>query len=80
MLNDMKMFLECALYILTVDSLLVLQFPRALRDGALHLLPAGAGGLCLRTALPEALHVPKPVAITRHPLCQDGPALCAHGD
>ncbi|KAG7321959.1 hypothetical protein KOW79_014817 [Hemibagrus wyckioides] len=56
------------------------QFPTTLRDGVAHRLPDNPGCYYLRTSLSQALHVPKPVAITCYPLCQDGPALRTHSD
>lgn len=48
------------------------------RDGVADILPTGAGCVCFGAAVPQALHVPEPVAISSHPLCQDWPAFCAN--
>lgn len=46
-------------------------------NGTAVVLPTTAGSSVQGTAVSETLHVPEPVAIARHPLLQDGFALCA---
>ncbi|KAG5269669.1 hypothetical protein AALO_G00204630 [Alosa alosa] len=51
----------------------------SVRDGVVRPLHAAPGCVGVGPAVPEALHVPEPVAVAGHPLRQDGPAVRAVG-